>query len=96
MPSSKLFKFFSILKALVLGPQKIDSITYVTKIECTSLKPYLDFLVSNHLVEEVRGSGKQIVYAINERGLSVFETLRALKSLEKLKKNLPIVEKRIK
>lgn len=91
MPPSKLDKYLKILEVLVLGPQKIDSIAYGAKMECTTLKRYLDFLVSNGLVEE-RERGKQVVYAINERGLSVFKTLRALKYLEKLKKTLPIVE----
>ena len=83
MPPSKLDKYLNILRVLVLGPQKISSIAYGAKMECTSLKCYLDFLVSNGLVEERRGSGKRVVYAINRRGLSVFETLRALKYLEK-------------
>jgi len=91
MPSSKLDKYLNILEVLVLGPQKIDSIAHGAKMECTTSKHYLDFLVSNGLVEE-RIRGKQVVYAINERGLSVFKTLRALKYLEKLKKTLPIVE----
>lgn len=92
MPPSKLDKYLNILKVLVLGPQKIDSIAYGAKMECTALKRYLDFLVSSGLVEERRRSDKWVVYAINDRGLSVFKTLRALKYLEKLKKTLPIVE----
>ena len=92
MPPSKLDKYLNILEVLVLGPQKIDSIAYGAKMECNALKRYLDFLVSNGLVEERRFSGKRIVYAVNERGISVFKTLRALKYLEKLKKTLPIVE----
>jgi len=92
MPPSKLDKYLKILETLVLGPQKIDSIAYGAKMECTVLKRYLDFLVSNGLVEKRKLSGKRVVYAINERGLSVFKTLRALKYLEKLKKTLPIVE----
>jgi len=92
MPPSKLDKYLNILEVLVRRPQKLDQIAYKAKMECTSLKRYLDFLVSNELVEERRLSGKRVVYAINERGLSVFKTLRALKYLEKLKKTLPIVE----
>jgi len=92
MPPSKLDKYLTILKVLVLGPQKIDSIAFGARMECTALKRYLDFLVSSELVEELRRSDKRVVYAINDRGLSVFKTLRALKYLEKLKKTLPIVE----
>jgi DNA-binding PadR family transcriptional regulator len=56
------------------------------------LKRYLDFLVSNGLVEKRRLRGNRVIYAINERGVSVFKTLRTLKYLEKLKKTLPIVD----
>jgi predicted transcriptional regulator len=82
----------NILKVLVLGPQKIDSIAYGAKMQRTLLQRCLDFLVSNGLVEERRRSGKRVVYAISERGLSVFETFRALKYLDKLQKTLLIVE----
>jgi len=92
MAPSKLDKYLSVLETLVLGPQKIDSIAYRTKMECNALKRRLDFLVSHGLVETRRLSGKKMLYAINERGLSVFRTLRTLKYLEKLKKTLPIVE----
>ena len=92
MPPSKLDRYLNILKILILGPQKIGSIAYGAKMKCASLKRYLDFLVSNGLVEERMRSGKQVVYAINERGLSVFETFRVLKYLDKLKKTLLMVE----
>jgi len=92
MSPSKLDKYMIILEVLVLGPQKIDSIAYGAKMECNALKRCLDFLVTNGLVDERRWSSKRMVYAINERGISVFKTLRALKYLEKLKKTLPIVE----
>jgi len=92
MPPSKLDKYLSILEVLVLRPQKLDSIAHRSHMECSALKRCLDFLVSNSLVEKRKLSGKRVVYAINERGLSVFKTLRTLKYLEKLKKTLPIVE----
>jgi predicted transcriptional regulator len=92
MPPSKLDKYLSILEVLVFRPRKLDSIAYRVNMECRAVKKCLDFLVSNGLVEEQRFSEKRIIYAINERGLSVFKTLRALKYLEKLKKTLPIVE----
>jgi len=92
MPSSKLDKYLSILEVLVLRPQKLDRIAGKTRMECNALKRHLDFLVSNSLVEKRKFSDKRVVYAINERGLSVFKTLRTLKYLEKLKKTLPLVE----
>jgi len=92
LSSSKLDRYLNILEALVAQPRRLDRIAKRTKIESSALKRHLDFLVSNNLVEERKLSGKQILYAINERGLSVFKTLRTLKYLEKLKKTLPIVE----
>jgi len=92
MPPSKLDKYLNILEVLVLGPRKLDFIADKTNMERNTLKRYLDFLVSNGLVEKRRLNRKQMVYAINERGLSVFKTLRMLKYLDKLKKTLPIVE----
>jgi len=92
MPPSKLDKYLDILETLVRRPQKLDYIAYRVNEECSAVRRFLDFLVSNGLVEKRSFSGKRVVYAINERGLSVFKTLRALKYLEKLKKTLPIVE----
>jgi len=92
MAPSKLEKYLTILEALVLRPRKLDSIAYKTKMECNALKRHLDFLLSNGLVEERKLSKDQVVYAINERGISVYKTLRALKYLEKLKTILPTIE----
>ena len=92
MPSSKLEKYVSVLEALVLQPRKLDSIAYNVKMEVNSVKRCLDFLISNELVEKRRLNGKREVYAVTERGLSVFKTLRTLRYLEKLKKTLPVVD----
>jgi len=92
MPPSKLDKYLKILEVLVRRPQEVDHVAYRAKMECRAVKRCLDFLVLNGLVEKRKLSGKRAVYAINERGLSVFKTLRMLKYLEKLKKTLPLVE----
>jgi predicted transcriptional regulator len=92
MPPSKLDKYLNILEILVRRPQKLDSIASRVNMERSTLKRNLDFLVSNGVVEKRKQSDKRVVYAINERGLSVFKTLRTLKYLEKLKKTLPILE----
>jgi predicted transcriptional regulator len=68
---------------------KLDSIAYKIKMECTSVKRSLDFLIDNGLVEKSMLNGKREVYSISERGLSVFRTLRTLRQLEELKKTLP-------
>jgi predicted transcriptional regulator len=89
MPPSKLEKYISILEALALRPSRIDSIAYKVKMECTSVKRSLDFLITNGLIEKTMLPGKHEVYNISERGLSVFRTLRTLRQLEELKKTMP-------
>ena len=93
MAPSKLEKYLNVLEVLVDRPKKLDVIAYMAKMECNTVKRSLEFLISNGLVEERSlRDGKRVVYAVNERGLSVFKTLRMLKYLEKLKDTLPIVE----
>jgi len=92
MPPSKLDKYLNILEVLVTRPQKLDQIARKSHVEPGVLKRYLKFLVSNGVVEKRESNTNQNIYAITERGLSVFKTLRALKYLEKLKDSLPLVE----
>ena len=92
MPRSKLEKYLSILEALVAQPLRFEKVSYEAKIDCTTLKQHLDFLVFHKLVEERSLNKEKAVYAITERGLAVFKTLRALNYLEKLRDSLPIVE----
>ncbi len=93
MTRSKLEKYLDVLEALVDRPKKIDKIAYIAKIECHSVKQSLIFLMSNGLVEERSlRNGERIIYAITERGLSVFKTMRALRYLETFRASLPIVE----
>ncbi|NWG10654.1 hypothetical protein HXY33_02720 [Candidatus Bathyarchaeota archaeon] len=83
MRKSKLESYEEILGVIVKKPLTIDSIAYETGMECTVLKQRLDFLMQNSLVEE-RVSGKKTLYAITERGLSVYRTLSFQKYLEKV------------
>jgi len=92
MSPSKLEKYLNILEVLVARPQKTDYLARRVRMEQRVLKRHLDFLVSNDVIEKRRFSDKLILYAITERGLAVFRTLRALKYLEKLKDSLPIVD----
>jgi predicted transcriptional regulator len=93
MAPSKLEKYLNVLEVLVDRPKKLDDIAYMANIECNAVKRSLEFLILNGLIEERSlRNGKRVVYAITERGLSVFKTLRMLKYLEKLKDTLPIVE----
>jgi predicted transcriptional regulator len=92
MPRSKLEKYLSVLEALVARPLKFEKVSYEAKIDCTTLKQHMDFLVFHKLVEERNLTKGKAVYAITERGLAVFKTLRAQRYLQKLKKIMPVVE----
>ena len=92
MSPSKLDRYLNLLEILVSRPKEIDQIEHQANMEHQTLKRHLDFLVSNGVIEKRRLSNKQISYAITERGLSVFKTLRAFKYFEKLKNSLPILE----
>ena len=92
MSPSKIDRYLNLLEVLVSRPQKIARIEHQVKMEHQALKQHLGFLVANGVIEERRSSNKQIAYAITERGLAVFKTLRAFKYFEKLRKALPIVE----
>lgn len=92
MPRSRLEKYLNILEALVSKPLKFENISYKTNIECSTLKRHLNFLISHKLVEERHLKRKRVVYAITERGLAVFKTLRAQRYFRKLKSVLPIVQ----
>jgi len=92
MSRSRLEKYLSILEALIPQPLEFEGVSYKSDIECSTLKRYLDFLLYHDLVEERRLSKKRAIYAITERGLAVFKTLRAQKYFQKLKNILPVVE----
>lgn len=89
---SKLDRYLNILETLIGRPRKLDYIAYKVNMECTVLKRHLDFLVANGLVEKRRLTRKRVVYAVSERGVSVFRTIRVLKYLERLKASIPIIE----
>jgi predicted transcriptional regulator len=92
MPRSKLERYLSILEALVPRPLKFDKISYEAKIDSSTLKRHMDFLVFHKLIEERPLKNGRLVFAITERGLAVFKTLRAQKYLQKLKRIMPVVE----
>ena len=92
MSPSKLDKYLNILEVVVEKPKKADYIARKVHVEPHVLKRQLNFLVSNDVVEKRKLGNKLILYAITERGLAVFKTLRALKYLEKLRDSLPVVE----
>jgi len=92
MTASKLEKYLNILEALVDRPMRASEITRKAHVEPQAFKRLIRFLMSNEVVQERSANRKQVVYALTERGLAVFKTLRALQYLEKLKASLPVVE----
>ena len=80
MRRSKLELQIDILKALGRhGPLKLTHIMYKANVNCRVLKPYLDFLIQQNLVEEQTFKRKhktKVVYAITERGLTALKYFR--------------------
>jgi len=87
---SKLENYEAILAALAKRPLTVDSIAYKTNMDCTVLGQYLESLMRNGLVVEKITSKKKL-YAITERGLSVFRTLSFQRYLEKIAKTIKAV-----
>jgi len=87
---SKLENYEAILAALAKRPLTVDSIAYKTNMDCTVLGQYLESLMRNGLVAE-KITAKKKLYAITERGLSVFRTLSFQRYLEKIAKAIKTV-----
>jgi predicted transcriptional regulator len=92
MTRSKLERYLSILEVLVPRPSRFDKISYEVKTDIATLKQHLDFLILHKLVEERPSKKGKSVFAVTERGLAVFKTLRAQKYLQKLRSIMPVVE----
>ncbi|MEM3616937.1 MAG: winged helix-turn-helix domain-containing protein [Candidatus Bathyarchaeia archaeon] len=90
MRRSKLENYETILAALAKRPLTVDSIAYKTNMDCTVLGQYLESLMKNGLVIK-KFTGKRKLYAITERGLSVFRTLSFQRYLEKIAKTIKTV-----
>ena len=91
MSRSKLEKYLSILEVLVSNTQRFEDISFKTNIECGALKRLLNFLTSHKLIEE-RSFDEGVVYAITDRGIAVFKTLRAKEYFRKIRTILPVVD----
>ncbi|MFP3984802.1 MAG: winged helix-turn-helix domain-containing protein [Candidatus Bathyarchaeia archaeon] len=96
MSPSKLEKYLSILEVLVSKPLKFENIAFKANIECSSLKRCLNFLIVHKLVEERRLNKKRVVYAITQRGATVFKTFEAQKYFQKIKAVLSTIEEESK
>lgn len=94
MHKSKLESYEAILGALTKKPLGIDRLAYKTNMDCTVLHNSLQFLMANELVEECM-SNNSLLYAITERGTTVFRTLDFQKYLRKISKTLMAIDNTI-
>lgn len=77
----------STLEALAYnGPMRITRITYTAKMNCSQLKPVLDDLIENKLVEERKFKKNKVVYAATPKARTI------LSYFNEIKKMLPIIE----
>ena len=84
MRRSKLEVHLDVLKALTrYGPLKLTHIMYKTEVNCKDVKPCLEFLIKQNLVEEAT-VGKRSIYRVTERGIAVLENLRKLENALKV------------
>jgi predicted transcriptional regulator len=83
MLRSKLESYEAILEAIVKKPLSIERIAYETDMDCNTLNRRVNFLMENGLVEE-RPLSRKTIYAITERGVTVFKTLNFRRYLEKV------------
>ena len=87
MRRSKLEMYIDILKVLAQkGPLKLTHVMYKANVNCSVLKEYLEFLITQGLVEERIVGKRRVVYADTPRGITVLKYFRELKQV------LPIVE----
>ena len=87
MRRSKLETYVDILKVLAQkGPLKLTHIMYKANLNCKVLKEYLDFLMTQGLVEERTMRKSKVVFAVTQRGITV------LKYFHELKQALPVTE----
>jgi len=91
MHRSRLESYEAILGALVKRPLGIDHLAYRASMDCGILSECLTFLMANGVIEE-RDFGDKTLFAITERGVTVFRTLDFQKCLKKLSKTLMTID----
>jgi predicted transcriptional regulator len=91
MRRSKLELYEDILYALVNKYLTVDAIAYACNMECVALRPRLEFLLQNGLVEE-KNFRKRTCYALTRRGLAILKTLALTKRLEKLRTTMKNID----
>ena len=89
MRRSKLESYEAILGVLAEKPLNIDGIAYKTKMHCEVLSQRIKSLIKYGLVKERINNGMK-VYAITERGLSVYKTLNFQRQIRKIAKTIKV------
>ena len=92
MRRSKLEAYEAILSTLAEKPLNIDSLAYETKMHCEILDRRVKSLIKYGLVEEKIDNGVK-VYAITERGQSVYRTLNFQKQNQKIARTIKVKNK---
>jgi predicted transcriptional regulator len=86
MRRSKLQVYMEVLDILVFyGPMRMTRITYKAKVNCSLLKPILNDLIKNELVEERKLKKNVVIYAATKAART------ALLRFNELTRILPIV-----
>jgi predicted transcriptional regulator len=95
MRRSKLEIYIDILEVLALkGQLKLTHIMYKSNVNCHVLKPQLEFLIGNNLVEERTLKKEKTVYAITQRGIQILRAFREIKEvfpIEEEKRQAPFI-----
>jgi predicted transcriptional regulator len=87
MRRSKLEVYLEVLDALVFsGPLRLTRITYKANVNCSILKPILNELIKNDLVEERKLKKNVVIYAATK------EARTTLFRFNELTRILPISE----
>jgi len=82
MRRSKLEMYVSILEALSYnGPSKITRITYTAKMNFGQIKPIIEDLIENNLVEEKRFKKNKIAYSVTPKARTILSYFNELKEM---------------
>ena len=93
MRRSKIEICISTLEALVYtGPLRITRITYKANINCCQLKPILNNLIQNKLVEERTLKKNKVFYVATPKARKVLSYFNELKEMLPISGDKPLFE----
>ncbi len=71
------------------GPLQSSSLKYKNKIDGSTLKKHLEFLVQNSLVEKQPANKAKVLYTITEQGQTLLNWFSKLNDAQKLEVHAP-------